>query len=201
MTQDQRPKATEIKRQAVLKAASWQFAEKGYKGATVEGIASTASVSKGLVFYFYKNKKLLFNAVLDDGISQWVTLTEQRMSGEDGNYTAVIREIFLASFDFIEQHPILLLLMREQSFPQSIYARKQLAKNNKRWRKRVERVLLAGKKSKEFKRAIDPKTTADIIHELQISLIQSMYKQGKIKALDKKLIDHATKFVIHAISH
>ena len=200
MTQDRRPKATEIKRRAVLKAASWQFAEKGYNGATVEGIASAAGVSKGLVFYFFKNKKLLFSAVLDDGISEWVELTQQRMADEDGSSATVIRKIFLASFEFIEQHPVLLLLMREQSVPQSAHGRKQLEKNNKRWRRRVERVLSEGIKSGEFSRSLSPKITADIIHELQISLIQSMYKQGKIKKLDKHLINHATNFVIDAIS-
>ncbi len=199
MNQNIVPKASEVRRQAVLRAASWQFAENGYKGATVESIADAAGVSKGLVFYFFKSKSELFSAVLDDGISRWVEVTEVPMAEENSDYAAVLRKIFLSAFEFVERHPILLLLMRDQGFPQKKYNRTQLARNNKRWRKRVERVLSAGMKSGQFKRTIDPKMASIIAHELQMSLIQSMYKQGKIRILEKKLVVYAANFVVDAV--
>ena len=53
-------------RAAVLKAAERAFAEKGFDGARIADIARKARLNKAMIYYFFKSKKQLCEAVLDD---------------------------------------------------------------------------------------------------------------------------------------
>jgi AcrR family transcriptional regulator len=52
-------------RQAILDAARGAFAEHGYDGATIRGIAAAAGVDPALVHHFYGSKEQLFAAAMD----------------------------------------------------------------------------------------------------------------------------------------
>ena len=51
-------------REAILDAARAQFAEYGYDGATIRGIAAVAAVDPALVHHFYGSKERLFAAAM-----------------------------------------------------------------------------------------------------------------------------------------
>ena len=53
--------------QSILKAAERLFGEKGYQGVSIEEIARTAGVSKGLVIYHFGSKEDLLVQVLRQG--------------------------------------------------------------------------------------------------------------------------------------
>lgn len=55
-------------RRQILRAAEALFARHGYDSTTVEQIAHQAGVTKGAVYYFFKNKAELFCLVIDQGI-------------------------------------------------------------------------------------------------------------------------------------
>ena len=50
--------------EAILEAARAQFAEHGYRGATIRAIAATAGVDPALVHHFYGTKEALFAAAM-----------------------------------------------------------------------------------------------------------------------------------------
>lgn len=56
------------KRERILQAALDEFAEKGYRAASTNSIASRAGVAKGLIFHYYGSKKELYLAIY-----QWLT--------------------------------------------------------------------------------------------------------------------------------
>ena len=58
--------STPNSRVAVLQAAERVFAEKGFDGARMDDIAGEAKVNKAMIYYFFKNKERLFQAVLED---------------------------------------------------------------------------------------------------------------------------------------
>jgi AcrR family transcriptional regulator len=51
-------------REAIAEAARAQFAERGYHGATIRGIASAAGVDPALVHHYYGTKEALFAAAM-----------------------------------------------------------------------------------------------------------------------------------------
>jgi TetR/AcrR family transcriptional regulator len=59
----------EESRAAILKAAVAEFSEQGIAGARTDAIARAAHVNKALLYYYFKDKESLYQAVLDDVFS------------------------------------------------------------------------------------------------------------------------------------
>src|SRR3984893_17266992 len=55
----------EESRAAILNAAVAEFAEHGIAGARTDSIARSARVNKALLYYYFKDKDALYEAVLD----------------------------------------------------------------------------------------------------------------------------------------
>src|SRR5713101_8276115 len=59
----------EESRAAILKAAVNEFAEHGIAGARTDAIARAARVNKALLYYYFKDKEAIYEAVLDQVFS------------------------------------------------------------------------------------------------------------------------------------
>src|SRR3954469_15269178 len=59
----------EESRAAILKAAVREFAREGVAGARTDAIARSAGVNKALLYYYFKDKEALYQAVLDEVFS------------------------------------------------------------------------------------------------------------------------------------
>ena len=57
------------RKERILKAADALFCERGLSGVSVRDVAAKAEVNKSLVFYYFDNKQVLFEAVLEEGQS------------------------------------------------------------------------------------------------------------------------------------
>ncbi len=53
------------KKQRIINSAIEEFANKGYKNATIDNIVSKAGISKGSVFQYFKNKESLYIYICD----------------------------------------------------------------------------------------------------------------------------------------
>jgi TetR/AcrR family transcriptional regulator len=56
----------EQSRAAILKAAVREFAREGVAGARTDAIAQSAGVNKALLYYYFRDKEALYQAVLDE---------------------------------------------------------------------------------------------------------------------------------------
>ncbi len=94
----------EESRAAILKAAVGEFAESGIAGARTDAIARAAHVNKALLYYYFKDKDALYEAVLDHVFSG---LRERVMPVLDSDLAP--REKILgyagAYFDYIAANP------------------------------------------------------------------------------------------------
>ncbi len=59
------------RRSLILSAALKTFAENGYRGASIQKIADRAGLPKANILYYFKNKKLLYSAVMQSIVSMW----------------------------------------------------------------------------------------------------------------------------------
>lgn len=77
----------EESRQKILAAALEVFAEKGYNGATITEITQRAGVSRGLASYYFPNKHLLVDELLEaylDGVAAIIDIPgnpDERLAG------------------------------------------------------------------------------------------------------------------------
>ena len=91
-------------RAAILKAAIAEFAEHGIAGARTDNIAHAANVNKALLYYYFKDKDALYEAVLDHvfkGLLQRVMpVLESKFSPREK-----MLEYVAAYFDYIAANP------------------------------------------------------------------------------------------------
>lgn len=57
-------------KEKILKVAEKLFAEKGFNGTSIDKIAKTAGVNKGLIYYHFKNKKDIFVSIMKNIINE-----------------------------------------------------------------------------------------------------------------------------------
>lgn len=90
-------------RRVILATATRIFAETGLAGARTEVIAKTAGVNKALLYYYFKSKEALYEAVIEDHFSRFnvqaLALLESPGSARD-----ILLRYVSMHFDFIAAH-------------------------------------------------------------------------------------------------
>jgi TetR/AcrR family transcriptional regulator len=114
----------ERSRVAILEAAEVFFAEHGYEGASLNGIAAAAGLSRGTPSYFFGSKEQLYVEVLDQAFSARQAATEAAFApvhawcaGQEdlGGLRAVLAAAAADYMRFLAQRPSFAqLVMREE---------------------------------------------------------------------------------------
>lgn len=79
-------------RESIVAAAIRVFAEKGFSGASLSDIAADAGVTRGAIYWHFKNKEMLFDELLQRMDSYHVHLVE-RGRGEAGTPQGILRNV------------------------------------------------------------------------------------------------------------
>ena len=94
----------EESRAAILKAAVKEFADHGIAGARTDAIARAAHVNKALLYYYFKDKGTLYEAVLDhvfNGLRERVVPVLER----DAPPREKMLQYLGAYFDYVAENP------------------------------------------------------------------------------------------------
>ena len=98
-----RERSSEKTRAIILATAGRIFARSGLAGARTEVIAKDAGVNKALLYYYFKSKERLYEAVVEDHFRRF---NEQAMVvlGAEGAARDVLLQYVSLHFDFIAAH-------------------------------------------------------------------------------------------------
>ncbi len=91
-------------RAAILKAADCIYAEHGLAGARTEAIAAAAGVNKALLYYYFKSKEHLYQAVVGTHVREFHRQAEKVLSVK-GPAGPILLRYVSNHFDFIGTHP------------------------------------------------------------------------------------------------
>ena len=109
-----RKKNQEItKRKDILLAAEHVFAERGFKGTTVRAVAQKAGIANSLIFYYFKNKLVLYEAVFQSFFEQLEDLILQHLN-LDLDRLGILKELLFAVTDFSARHRNLLIILTRE---------------------------------------------------------------------------------------
>ena len=86
-----RPSVKNERRQQILDAAVTCFSRKGYYASSMEDIAAELSFSKTLIYYYFKNKRDIFLAMLEDWAQRSTGDWKMMFSPEDDSTTQLRR--------------------------------------------------------------------------------------------------------------
>jgi TetR/AcrR family transcriptional regulator len=149
-----RVQSSETSKQAILAAATKEFATQGLSGARTDSIAKAAGVNIALVFYYFKNKEQLYLTVLESIVAEMNRRVMHALDCCDSDRDRILAYV-QTHFDFIAESPerpriILQEYLRGGSFTGEASAR-LLRKHVKPVHERVGRVLRDGIASGEFR--------------------------------------------------
>jgi TetR/AcrR family transcriptional regulator len=89
---------------AILKAAERIYAENGLAGARTDAIAASAGVNKALLYYYFKSKEGLYQAVVGSQLSEFQEQARKVLSAKGPAGPILLRYVSY-HFDFIGTHP------------------------------------------------------------------------------------------------
>jgi TetR/AcrR family transcriptional regulator len=95
----------EQSRAAILQAAVREFACEGVAGARTDAIARSAGVNKALLYYYFKDKESLYQAVLDEVFSGLRITIHDALAQKLPPRTRLIAYV-RAHFDYIASNPL-----------------------------------------------------------------------------------------------
>ncbi len=110
------------KQKKILETAVFEFAQYGFRQASVNRMAQSLGIAKGSFFQYFGNKEGLFRYIFDYAV-QLVRWSLRRVKAEtaDRDFFEKIRRSLLAGIDFIREHPhvyrIYLKMLFQEDFP------------------------------------------------------------------------------------
>jgi len=101
------------KREQILLAAEQVFAERGFRAATTREVAEKAGNASSLIFYYFKNKMALYEAVFQSFFDQLEDLIQQNLS-LDLDRLGQLRQFLFSFTDYAKGHRNMIrILLRE----------------------------------------------------------------------------------------
>ena len=95
------------KRQMIIDAAIDEFGRKGYRAASTDLITEKAGVSKGIVFYYFKNKKNLYLYTIEHSVELLLEgMLRNIRSIKSPDFFTRIKDMVLARIRATVQYPL-----------------------------------------------------------------------------------------------
>lgn len=149
-------------RATILAAAEQVFAKAGLDGARIDAIAAAAGVNKALLYYYFKSKGGLYEAVMEDHFREFNRQALALLASPESARAILLRYVSLY-FDFIStRHRYASLyqqLMTARGKPLERLVRKYLVPRSAAFKKLLERGIRTG----EFRRADARHTTLSVV--------------------------------------
>jgi TetR/AcrR family transcriptional regulator len=189
-------------RAAILGAAEDYFARAGLAGARIDAIAEAAGVNKALLYYYFKSKGGLYEAVIEDHFREFNRQALAVLEAPESARTVLLRYVSLY-FDFIStrrRYPSLYQqLMTARSQPLERLVRKYLVPRNAAVNKLIERGTRAG----EFRRTDPRQTTISLVGLIvfYFSAAPVLQALGRADAYDVAHLKRRKREVLDFIRH
>ena len=97
---------TDSKQKSIIDASVYEFANNGFKNASVNKIVEKAGISKGSLFNYFKSKNLLFDHIYQIALKEVKTyLAKVRDESENDDFFTRFNKIINSGITFINKYP------------------------------------------------------------------------------------------------
>lgn len=172
------------RKQNIVDAAARSFTLFGYKATTMDQVARIASVAKGTIYTFFKNKEELFNDIIDQLIFE-MKLVAKNAIQPNQTFAENLHQALFKALEFRKKHQLALQLsqeVKEIGTPEAIEAIQKLEDAVLSF---VKKQVHAAIEKGEIKRC-DPEVTAYVMVKMYIALVIDWEKENE--PLDKQKI-------------
>jgi len=144
-------RSSEKTRAIILTAAERIFAQTGLAGARTDLIAKAAGVNKALLYYYFKSKEGLYEAVVEDHFRRF-NLRALDLLGSSGSARDVLLQYVSLHFDFITAHRQSAPLFQQFMMAGGKRTERLIRKYFKPRSDAVRKLLERGVRTREFRR-------------------------------------------------
>ncbi|CEN92938.1 TetR/AcrR family transcriptional regulator [Paraclostridium sordellii] len=96
---------SEEKKLRIINSAIEEFANKGYKRATVDNIVSKAGISKGSIFQYFKNKERLYLYICDYQIKIITDEVFKQKENNGNDFFKLYKQAARVKFEILKKNP------------------------------------------------------------------------------------------------
>jgi AcrR family transcriptional regulator len=193
----------------ILDAAQARFARQGFDGTTIKLIAADAGVNSALLYYYFRDKERLYQAVLDRLVQEMVRRGVRRLEAP-GTSEERLRGFLELQGEILGGHPHFYpLLLRELVDHAAARAVEQIKLVAATMFRRLCEVVEQGQREGAFRADLDPRFAAIscvsmVAHFFTarpaIGLFLGHSTQGPPRAVVQAYLRHAADFAIAALS-
>jgi AcrR family transcriptional regulator len=182
--------AKERKRLEILEAALGVFGSYGYRGGSLDKIAEKANVTKGALYWHFKNKSDLYMATCDFAFEEYGRALQAGLD-QESDPRAALESVAQAALSFYQQNELVTnfysTMMLESQLLLEEDMVKRTAKAYEGYRSIFSVLIEAGVKSGSFRR-VDPNVVASaFIAVLDGIVIQWMVDKQNVRLLETGL--------------
>lgn len=150
----------------ILRAARKVFTENGYRAARMTDVADRAGLSKGAVYFYFKSKRELFEALVEQehtlahAILDRVASQGQQAPAQD-NLEAMLRGLLRHFFSF-RRAPTFFLVMGEMA-ARDDHVRAKYMEIHNRLLAQISEIVAQGVQDGTFRQGVDPMVVAQVL--------------------------------------
>src|SRR5712691_3378720 len=152
-----KPKAPEVNRGRIIKAAIDEFASRGFKGASMDAIAARTHTTRALINYYFGSKEKLYIAVLEQVYGE-IREAEGELDLDHLAPVDAMRRIVEFTYNYYVTHEgfVRLVVAENQARGRQFRKSKTMRTLNRPIIDRLSRVLARGQAQGLFRADIDP---------------------------------------------
>jgi AcrR family transcriptional regulator len=176
-----KPKAPDVNRARIIKAALTEFASRGFKGASMDAIAARTHTTRAMINYYFGNKEKVYLAVLEDVYAE-IRSAESLLDLDHLSPVAAIRRIVEFSFHYYVEHEgfVRLVVAENQAKGQHFRKSKAMRSLNRSIIDTLARVIERGQASNAFRNDVSPVEVHKAIAALGMFNVTNQYTFGAI---------------------
>lgn len=163
------------KQQRILDAAIEEFADQGYKQASVNRMVQKLGIAKGSIFQYFGTKEGLFGFIFDQAV-ELVRRSLRRVKQEtaEADFFERIRRSLIQGVRFIDEHPRVYRIYLKMIFQEDFPLRAQfLQKVHLFSAEYLQPLVEAGMERGELRGDLDVKTTVFFLDALMDRFLQA----------------------------
>ena len=171
-----------MKKNNIIKAATYFFATQGFDGTTTKAISEEANVTEPLLYYHYSGKDEIYTTILDSAFNDYSKHLKD-LKKDTKTAFEKIENLFTLHFDLAKKMPNEMALVvspkpSKLNDPNHIYA-KHNKQHNKWLKSYITRCLNKGIASGEFKQMAVKETTGLIMMVINAIFQKKIYQDSR----------------------
>jgi AcrR family transcriptional regulator len=176
-----KPKDPEANRARIVAAAIEEFAARGFKGASMDAIASRTHTTRALINYYFGSKEKLYVAVLEQVYSE-IRDAEGQLDLDHLEPVAAVRRIVAFTYTYYVEHEgfVRLVVAENQAGGRHLKKSKAMRTLNRPIIDRLADVIARGQKTGVFRKDVDPVEVHKTIAALGMFNVTNQYTFGAI---------------------